>query len=587
MALSNEQLSHILQRLSQNYPTIPVSHGGIEAHQNQRSVPDNSRKITHNEGFGHSCPEKFIEKNPTTGSELHTMPKQIAKQQYNKAQEDSTETRTSNFEELENSLDHNIKSNNAIQSVNNTLADYQVKIPDQTNNGYIQSEIFDISYMSNTEIMAIKQLIQNAEDVTFCIYFSNKKPHYRSQDKEFITSPFYALKPQGLMISISASINDAIRPQHYLIPFECQQETVKTCKELVYFMLNASTVKICYDWQSCLYHMIRFYMKEIQTAVLDITPIRIDTELLRDYQPIFEAKLEALEKKAHQVYCIIFIKRLRQSILQISGYSFSLQSPKQIETILFEKLKLDQVLKLNLVLKTKKKQSLSTSDEVLNKIKSTSIDGILRLMKKNMQAIPKAMIDFGGIEDTKIFGENENETYKGSYSPRDMIITKKNYSLVSVDFQAIELRLLAHFSNDSMLLQIFNEHPTINIYTWLATFWFNKNIDDISQAEFDQAKEICYSILYGIVKFPAVAKYKQNLIRRCHEQGSAADLYKLRLIELFAILTDEAFKSVRSLLFAKLFGRFLIQNHDELLFEVENQEIPGFTSIIIFKMNSC
>jgi len=201
-------------------------------------------------------------------------------------------------------------------------------------------------------------------------------------------------------------------------------------------------------------------------------------------------------------------------------------------------------------------------------------------------------------------------------SVREAFIAKEGYTLVSIDYSQIELRLLAHFSQDEALVKAFKEGVDIHLAT--ATILFG---EQEAKAKRSFAKSINFGLLYGMgakklsdelgitsreakeiitnyfASFPTVKEFLESIQERVKRegyvqtllgrrrlfdydgangmqksaflresintlfQGSAADLIKLSMLKIDNIISDE-----------KLDALMLLQIHDELIFEVKTQE---------------
>ena len=238
-------------------------------------------------------------------------------------------------------------------------------------------------------------------------------------------------------------------------------------------------------------------------------------------------------------------------------------------------------------------------------------------------------------------------------SPRDGIISSKGYILLSADYSQIELRLLAHFSADETLTSAFHDAYSDDIFKVIASKWHNKSTSFVSEVERNNVKRICYAVIYGagpklvaleqncplsearrmmesfLETYPGITKfitdvknstrklgYIETLLGRRRAidgitssdenirlkaerqavnsvcQGSAADLIKLAMVNIFHQLDEspmQAFKQVRkvkstpggALYRQQDIGlRFLLQIHDELLFEVKECYADAVSSVI-------
>ncbi len=321
------------------------------------------------------------------------------------------------------------------------------------------------------------------------------------------------------------------------------------------------------------------------------------------------------------------LKNLEGEIYELAGRKFNINSPKQLANILFDHLKLPPVKKT--------KTGFSTDVEVLTelsrihplpqkiliyrelfKLKSTYIDGLRRYISEDGRIHPTFSQTTTATGRLSCYNPNlQNIPIRGDWGKkiREAFISPENYKLVSLDYSQIELRILAHLSGDENLKSIFIEDR--DIHTEAAKALLQK--DEINDDERRIAKTVNFGIIYGISpyglskaigidideakrmiesyynRFPKVKEWQNKIIRFAKErgyvqtllgrrryiyadptsndayrriaintpvQGSAADLMKKAMIDIYEYL-----KGKRS--------RMILQVHDELLFEVHENEM--------------
>lgn len=318
------------------------------------------------------------------------------------------------------------------------------------------------------------------------------------------------------------------------------------------------------------------------------------------------------------------IQSIDKKIQELAGEKFNIASPKQLSQILFDKLKLTPGKKT--------KTGFSTDAEVLEGLKSEHpiIDLILqfrelsKLKSTYVDALPQLIKSDGRLHTTfdqtltatgRLSSADPNlqnipiRTARGA-QVRKAFIADQGSSLLSVDYSQIELRILAHYSDDQNLIRAFKEG--LDIHSATASEVFAVKISDVSSEQRRAAKAINFGIAYGqgafglssqlgismseakeiienyFHKFPGVQRYiastveeakqkgfvqtlegrrrymvelqsKNPAIRKFGEraainapiQGTAADLMKLAMVEL-----DQ-----------KISSPMILQVHDELIFE--------------------
>ncbi|GAA9600112.1 DNA polymerase I [Helicobacter pylori] len=316
---------------------------------------------------------------------------------------------------------------------------------------------------------------------------------------------------------------------------------------------------------------------------------------------------------------------LERQILDLIGVDFNLNSPKQLSEILYEKLELPQ----NKSRSTDEKSLLKILDKhpsialileyrELNKLFNTYTTPLLRLKDKD-DKIHTTFIQTGTATG-RLSSHSPNLQNIPVRSPKGLLIRKgfiassKEYCLLGVDYSQIELRLLAHFSQDKDLMDAFLKGRDIHLETSRALFG-----EDLAKEKRSIAKSINFGLVYGMgskklsetlniplneaksyieayfKRFPSIKDYlnrmkeeilktskaftllgryrvfdftgandyvKGNYLREGVNaifQGSASDLLKLGMLKV-----SERFKNNPSV-------RLLLQVHDELIFEIEEK----------------
>ena len=362
---------------------------------------------------------------------------------------------------------------------------------------------------------------------------------------------------------------------------------------------------------------------------MEMTGICVDREKLQDLSKSFEHQLELLEKM----------------IYSIAGEEFNIKSTQQLGKILFEKLKLP-VQK-----KTKKKTGYSTDVSVLTSLadKHELPELILRhrTLAKLKSTYTDALLDIVHPETGRIHTSyNQTVTATGRLSSSDpnlqnipirteegieirrAFIPRKGWTLVSADYSQIELRILAHYADDEILIQAFKADE--DIHTRTATEVFQVFPSFITSELRGQAKVINFGIVYGMSPFGLsrelgisrkmaktyidnyFSRYKgvkrfidqaiedarktqrtstllgrirllpdinspNKMVREFAErtaintpvQGTAADLIKLAMIYVNTAFGEKGFKSA-----------MLLSVHDEIVFEVPPEELEPVKNLV-------
>ncbi|RDU61736.1 DNA polymerase I [Helicobacter sp. MIT 14-3879] len=362
--------------------------------------------------------------------------------------------------------------------------------------------------------------------------------------------------------------------------------------------------------------------------------IRINREYFLDLKQDFTRKLHVLQ----------------QQIYQESGYEFNINSPKQLAQVLFEYLKLDSK-------QTKRNKPLSTNEVTLHnlidkhpviallleyrevfKLFSTYIEPLLKLTqthKRIYTSFIQTGTNTGRLSSKSPNLQNIPVRSELGKSIRMGFEAESGNVLVSLDYSQIELRLLAHFSQDSVLIESFKNNADIHAEAARRIFGsVFENADSATMVNLRNiAKSINFGLIYGMgarklaqtlrisngeaktyiesyfASFPTVKQYleqkkeeilqqgysqtllgrkrhfdflnatefmRQNFLREGINaifQGSAADLMKLSMNAIFDNIADfrKSYVSNVDLQDSK-HAKMLLQVHDELIFEIEESK---------------
>ncbi len=404
-----------------------------------------------------------------------------------------------------------------------------------------------------------------------------------------------------------------------LIPHEKIKDFKTTSKaeklELLSMELNALRRLCEYFEKGGLEESLLSLAREIETPFvkvlmdMEFQGFKIDAPYFKRLEQEFKNELHVLERQ----------------ILELIGVDFNLNSPKQLGEILYEKLGLPK----NKSHSTDEKNLLKILDKhpsiplileyrELNKLFNTYTTPLLRLKDKD-DKIHTTFIQTGTATG-RLSSHSPNLQNIPVRSPKGLLIRKgfiassKEYCLLGVDYSQIELRLLAHFSQDKDLMEAFLKGRDIHLETSKALFG-----GDLAKKKRSIAKSINFGLVYGMgskklsetlniplneaksyieayfKRFPSIKDYlnrmkeeilktskaftllgryrvfdfagvndyvKGNYLREGVNaifQGSASDLLKLGMLKV-----SERFKNNPSV-------RLLLQVHDELIFEIEEK----------------
>ncbi len=365
---------------------------------------------------------------------------------------------------------------------------------------------------------------------------------------------------------------------------------------------------------------------------MEKTGILVDRAGLKKYEEDLSVSIDELEKK----------------IYEEAGEEFNILSPKQLGIILFEKM--------NMPSSKKTKTGYSTSADVLEKLaadypfvsnileyrtltklKSTYAVGLAsaigsdgRIHSHFLQTVTAT----GRISSAEPNLQNIPVRTNLGRQLRKVFIPKDNCIFADADYSQIELRILAHLSNDTTLIDAFNSDKDIHAVT--ASKVFNVPIDEVTSAQRRAAKVVNFGIIYGMSSFslgqdleitrkdaekyikeyfegyPGIRKYLDTCVESAKEkgysltaflrrrpipelkasqfmqrefgkrvamnapiQGTAADIMKIAMINVRDALKKNGLSS-----------EILIQVHDELLLEINNDEKDEVVKILQTEMEN-
>jgi DNA polymerase I len=344
------------------------------------------------------------------------------------------------------------------------------------------------------------------------------------------------------------------------------------------------------------------------------------------------------------------IIQIEAEVYQSAGEKFNMSSPQQLGKILFEKLNLDPKAK-----KTKTGQ-WATGEEVLSrlvdehpivsqilefremqKLKSTYIDSLPTLIGPDGRvhtSFNQAVAATGRLSSTNPNLQNiPIRTARGREIRKAFVARDGDYQILSADYSQVELRLMAHFSEDATMIEAFKQGKDIHSIT--ASRIFKVDLDQVDSDMRRKAKTANFGIIYGIsafglsqrlsiprkeaadlidayfTEFSSVKKYMDRIIHLAQEQeyvstilgrrrylpdinsrnqtqrgfaernainapiqGSAADIIKLAMINLHDWMKKENLKS-----------KMVLQVHDELVFDAHRSEIDLLKEKVPFFMS--
>ena len=354
------------------------------------------------------------------------------------------------------------------------------------------------------------------------------------------------------------------------------------------------------------------------------------------------------ELKAYSDKLAVRISELEKAIYEAAGCEFNINSPKQLGEVLFEKL--------GLPAEKKTKSGYSTAADVLEKLapdnkivadileyrglaklKSTYADGLTAYIDSDERihtSFNQTITATGRISSTEPNLQNIPMRTEEGRLIRKVFVPKEGYVFADADYSQIELRILAHMSEDKGLIEAYHEGEDIHRIT--ASKVFHVPFEDVTPLQRRNAKAVNFGIVYGISSFglsqdlsisrseakeymdkyfetyPGVKAYQDKVIADAKEdgvsvtlfgrkrpipelkasnfnlrqfgervamnapiQGTAADIMKIAMINVFFRIKRENLKS-----------RLILQIHDELVIETAPDEKDTVTLILTKEMES-
>ncbi|HEM3707470.1 TPA: DNA polymerase I [Streptococcus suis] len=363
-----------------------------------------------------------------------------------------------------------------------------------------------------------------------------------------------------------------------------------------------------------------------------------------------KVKVETL--KAMQAENEVLIEQLTNEIYELAGQEFNINSPKQLGTILFE----DMGLPLEYTKKTK--TGYSTAVDVLERLapiapvvsKILDYRQITKLQSTYVIGLQDAILEDGKIHTRYV----QDLTQTGRLSSTDpnlqnipvrleqgrlirkaFVPSLENSVLLASDYSQIELRVLAHISQDQHLIEAFQQGADIHTSTAMRVFGIEK-AEDVTPNDRRNAKAVNFGVVYGISdfglsnnlgisrkeaknyidtyfeRFPGIKNYMETIVREARDKGYVETLYKRRRelpdinsrnfnVRNFAertainspiqgsaadILKVAMINLDRALTGAGLSTRMLLQVHDEIVLEVPMAELERVKAMVKETMES-
>ncbi|CAM3859427.1 DNA polymerase I [Alkalicoccus chagannorensis] len=356
--------------------------------------------------------------------------------------------------------------------------------------------------------------------------------------------------------------------------------------------------------------------------------VAVDESELRTLGESLTSRLDEMEKRIHE----------------LAGMSFNINSPKQLGEVLFENLGLPVMKKTKTGYSTSADvlEKLQTEHDIipeilhyrqLGKLNSTYIEGLLKAVHPRTGRIHtrfnQALTQTGRLSSTEPNLQNiPIRLEEGRKIRRAFIPSEPGRKILAADYSQIELRVLAHISQDNSLLEAFQQN--LDIHTKTAMDVFEVDRDEVDGGMRRTAKAVNFGIVYGIsdyglsqnlgitrkeaktfiekyfASYPGVQEYMDSIVEEAREhgyvttmrqrrrylpditsrnfnqrsfaertamntpiQGSAADIIKQAMVDMEQALQESGLHAV-----------MLLQVHDELIFEVPEEEEEALADLV-------
>lgn len=365
---------------------------------------------------------------------------------------------------------------------------------------------------------------------------------------------------------------------------------------------------------------------------MEFAGTEIDLDVLKEMDTAFD---ETIEKLANNIY-------------RISGTTFNISSPKQLGQVLFEDLGLKGGKKtktgystsqdvLEKIIDAHPVVPLVLEYRMLTKLSSTYLKGLQEQVfpdNKIHTIYKQTLTHTGRLSSVDPNLQNIPVRSEEGKLIRKAFVSHNGY-LVSFDYSQIELRILAHMAHVTNLIDAFNQGKDIHRHT--AALVFGVKDEEVTPQMRSQAKAVNFGIIYGMSEFrlskdigmsiseardfinkyfetyPEVKTYMDEVVETCKKQGyvstllnrkryiptindknfmvrqqaqryamntpiqgTGADILKLAMIEVDKALKEKNLKS-----------QMILQVHDELIFDVFEDELEEVMSLVKEKMENC
>ena len=511
---------------------------------------------------------------------------------------------------------------------------YLVKDMTKLKNIFENKDIVKIGYKQKKDYILLKQIGIQTKNLMFDIeiagYLLNS--NINKYTLEYLSEEY-------LKLDVTTYLKNTEPEQKQLTLFEQYENQENTISKknyiyayLIYKLYSILTSKMEETDTLQLFNQIEMPLIEV-LADMQYQGINVDKKKLLEFGDELKTRLNELTKE----------------IYELAGEEFNINSPKQLGEVLFEKLKLPMA--------KKNKTGYSTGVEILEKLKtthpiieklleyrqigrlnSTYVEGLVPYINNKTHKIHSSfhqtVTATGRISSTDPNLQNIPTRYELGKNLRKVFKPGRGKIFIDADYSQIELRVLAHISNDEHMIEAFNHDE--DIHKQVASKVFNVPIEKVTKKQRTRAKAVNFGIVYGITdfglaeqigiprkeakqyieqyleKYKGIKQFMENIVEKAKKenyvetlfhrrryvpeinsnnymvrqfgnriamntpiQGTAADIMKLAMINIYNRLNEKNLES-----------KIILQVHDELLIEAKPEEKQEVEEILKQEMEN-
>lgn len=479
---------------------------------------------------------------------------------------------------------------------------------------FSNDQVILVPIQSDDELHELKRVLSTQSFTVWDLKrFSHRVQHYFPSCDDVMLQA-YLLNP-GQALLLDAIYREHLPEREEAITTSIVEKEVRQIKALLSPLRQLLIERTLWD----LYRNIELPLSRV-LYLMESTGIGVRLPVLQELSKEFQHRIDSLQKRIHE----------------LAGIEFNLNSPKQLAEVLFERLQLTGGKKTKSGYSTDAEtlENLINEHEIIGlileyrtlaKLKGTYLDGLIPLIEPKRDRLHstfhQAVTATGRLSSSDPNLQNiPTRNEEGRLIRKAFYPTVSDWRLVSADYSQIELRILAHLSQDAHFIDAYKQKQDIHRRT--ASEVFDVPFEEVSSSLRDKAKAVNFGIVYGISdyglatqlrigrkeaqgyidrffeEFPAIREYQTKIIAEAKEsgfvttlfqrrrylpelssknynlrsfgeraalntpiQGSAADLIKIAMIQLQQEIEKRNLK-----------GRILLQVHDELVCETPREE---------------